>query len=62
MPSDMFALDRKIAVVTGGNAGIGLGIAKGLGLAGATIVVAVLHGRKTTFRSTPFSPAGYTLS
>jgi 2-deoxy-D-gluconate 3-dehydrogenase len=43
----MFALDRKIAVVTGGNAGIGLGIAKGLGLAGATIVVAARDQAKT---------------
>lgn len=36
----MFDLSGKVAVVTGGNGGIGLGIAKGLAQAGADIVIA----------------------
>jgi 2-dehydro-3-deoxy-D-gluconate 5-dehydrogenase len=36
----LFELNGRVAVVTGGNAGIGLGIAKGLAAAGASIVVA----------------------
>ena len=37
---ELFDLSGRVAVVTGGNGGIGLGIAKGLAAAGATIVVA----------------------
>ena len=40
----MFDLSGKVAVVTGGNGGIGLGMARGLAAAGASIVVA---GRNT---------------
>ncbi|MES2999105.1 MAG: glucose 1-dehydrogenase [Pseudomonadota bacterium] len=36
----MFHLDGKIALVTGGNGGIGLGMARGLAKAGATVVLA----------------------
>ena len=36
---DMFKLDGKIAVVTGGAGGIGEALARGLGLHGATVVV-----------------------
>ena len=39
----MFGLKGKVAVVTGGNGGIGLGMARGLAAAGADVVVA---GRK----------------
>jgi 2-deoxy-D-gluconate 3-dehydrogenase len=35
----LFDLNGRVAVITGGNAGIGLGIAKGLAAAGAAIVV-----------------------
>ena len=35
----MFDLSGKIALVTGGNGGIGLGMARGLGQAGASIVI-----------------------
>lgn len=40
----MFDLTDKIALVTGGNGGIGLGMARGLGSAGATVVIV---GRNT---------------
>ena len=36
---DQFDLDGRVAVVTGGNGGIGLGMARGLATAGAAIVV-----------------------
>ncbi|HKH01069.1 MAG TPA: SDR family NAD(P)-dependent oxidoreductase, partial [Bradyrhizobium sp.] len=39
MTSGPFDLTGKVAIVTGGNGGIGLGIAHGLAAAGADIVV-----------------------
>ncbi len=39
MANGLFDISGKVAVVTGGNGGIGLGMAKGLAGAGATIVV-----------------------
>ena len=47
MHEDMFDLRGKAAIVTGGNGGIGLGIAEGLARAGADIVVAARNERKT---------------
>ncbi|SKA36996.1 2-deoxy-D-gluconate 3-dehydrogenase [Enhydrobacter aerosaccus] len=37
---ELFDLSGRVAIVTGGNGGIGLGMAKGMARAGATIVVA----------------------
>jgi 2-dehydro-3-deoxy-D-gluconate 5-dehydrogenase len=42
----IFDLNGRVAVITGGNAGIGFGIAKGLAAAGAVIVVAGRRAEK----------------
>ena len=42
----LFDLNGRVAVITGGNAGIGLGIAKGLATAGAAIVIAGRRAEK----------------
>src|SRR5439155_14756307 len=42
----MFELEGRVAVVTGGNGGIGLGMAKGLAAAGASVVVAARNVEK----------------
>jgi 2-deoxy-D-gluconate 3-dehydrogenase len=47
MSNELFNLDGKVAIVTGGNGGIGLGMAKGLAAAGAAIVVAARNQDKT---------------
>ena len=44
----LFDLSGKTAIVTGGNGGIGLGMAKGLAGAGADIVIAARNAEKTT--------------
>ncbi len=44
---NMFTLSGKVAVVTGGNGGIGLGMARGLAQAGAKIVVAGRNAQKS---------------
>jgi len=44
---NMFDLTGKVAIVTGGNGGIGLGMARGLAAHGATIVVAARNAEKT---------------
>jgi 2-deoxy-D-gluconate 3-dehydrogenase len=43
---DLFDLTGKVAVVTGGNGGIGLGMAKGLAGAGASVVIAARNADK----------------
>jgi 2-deoxy-D-gluconate 3-dehydrogenase len=43
----LFDLDSRVAIVTGGNGGIGLGMAKGLAGAGAAIVVAARDQTKS---------------
>jgi len=44
----MFDLSGKVAIVTGGNGGIGLGMARGLAVAGARIVVAARDRDKSS--------------
>lgn len=43
----MFSLRGKVAIVTGGNGGIGLGMARGLAAAGARVVVAARNAAKS---------------
>jgi len=43
----MFDLSGKVAIVTGGNGGIGLGMARGLAGAGARVVVAARDAKKS---------------
>lgn len=42
----LFDLSKKIAIVTGGNQGIGLAIAEGLATAGATVIIANRRGEE----------------
>ena len=44
---DMFDLEGKIAIITGGNGGIGKGIARGLAALGSDIVIAARNQKKT---------------
>ena len=43
----LFDLSGRVAIVTGGNGGIGLGMARGLAAAGAAVVVAARNREKT---------------
>ena len=43
----LFDLSGRVAIVTGGNGGIGLGMAKGLAAAGAAVVVAARNREKS---------------
>jgi 2-deoxy-D-gluconate 3-dehydrogenase len=44
----LFDLSGKVAIVTGGNGGIGLGMARGLAQAGATVVIAARNAEKSS--------------
>src|SRR5215831_18278851 len=44
---NLFDLSGRVAIVTGGNGGIGLGMAKGLAAAGAAVVVAARNRDKS---------------
>ena len=44
--SSLFDLRGRVAIVTGGNGGIGLGMARGLANAGASVVVAARNAAK----------------
>ena len=51
---DLFDLRDKVAIVTGGNGGLGRGMAQGLAAAGANIVIAARNAAKTAETATAF--------
>lgn len=54
----MFDLTGKIALVTGGNGGIGLGMARGLGQAGATVIIVGRNAEKSASALRELQSAG----
>lgn len=56
----MFDLTGKVAVVTGGNGGIGLGMAGGLARAGATVVMAGRNAEKSSQAVADLKTQGFT--
>jgi 2-dehydro-3-deoxy-D-gluconate 5-dehydrogenase len=58
MSATVFDLSGKVAVVTGGNGGIGLGIVKGLAQAGATIIIAARNKEKSELAVRSLEKAG----
>ena len=56
--TNLFDLAGRVAVVTGGNGGIGLGMAKGLAAAGAAIVIAGRNAAKNTAAVAEIEGAG----
>lgn len=59
---ELFDLSGRIAVITGGNGGIGLGMAKGMATAGATIVVAGRDAKKNAAAVEELAELGATAS
>src|SRR3989442_12788162 len=56
--ADVFSLKDKVAVVTGGNGGIGLGMARGLAAAGAVVVIAARNADKSRSPQKDISAVG----
>lgn len=54
----MFDLTGRVALITGGNGGIGLGMARGLAAAGATIVIAGRDAKKSASAAEELQKAG----
>lgn len=58
MTKGLFDLTGRVAIVTGGNGGIGLGMARGLAAAGASIVVAGRNQAKSEAAVTELATSG----
>lgn len=58
MNKGLFDLTGRVAIVTGGNGGIGLGMARGLAAAGASIVIAGRNRAKSEAAVTELATAG----
>ena len=58
MAASPFDLTGKVALVTGGNGGIGLGMARGMAKAGATIVIAARNRQKSAAAVAELSALG----
>jgi 2-dehydro-3-deoxy-D-gluconate 5-dehydrogenase len=58
MPSPLFDLAGRVAIVTGGNGGIGLGMAEGLAAAGASLVIAGRNAEKNASATATLRRAG----
>ena len=56
---DLFTLDGKVALVTGGNGGIGLGMAEGLLTAGAAVLIVGRDATKSKGALDALSRSGY---
>ena len=54
----LFELSGRVAVVTGGNGGIGLGMAHGLAAAGASVVIAARNAAKSEAASAALAAVG----
>ncbi len=55
--NDFFSLDQKVAIVTGGNGGIGMGIAQGFAAGGANVVIVARNPHKTEAAAREISAA-----
>ena len=55
---DMFDLTGRVALITGGNGGIGLGIAQGLAEAGAAVCLAARNEEKSRSAVESLTKAG----
>jgi 2-deoxy-D-gluconate 3-dehydrogenase len=60
MTMNLFDLSGRVAVVTGGNGGIGLGMARGLAAAGASIVIAARNPEKSAAAVAALAASGAT--
>ncbi|MBX9648774.1 MAG: SDR family NAD(P)-dependent oxidoreductase, partial [Xanthobacteraceae bacterium] len=58
MTAELFDLGGKVAIVTGGNGGIGLGMARGLAAAGAAVAIVGRNEAKSQAAVTEFAQTG----